>query len=176
MKLIVAFCKNRGIGFKNTLPWKLKSDMERFQKLTIGKGNNAVIMGRNTWDSLPDKFKPLPKRTNIILSNQYFPSSQVFSCLEDAKIFCDKKKFDDVWIIGGAMVYKEALDKNLVDWIYTTNIDKDYTCDTFFSKIPSNFITRNVGIWGCENNIFYKYETFSTQVIGGAKFIQTTKV
>jgi len=156
MKLIVAFCKNRGIGFKNTLPWKLKSDMERFQKLTIGKGNNAVIMGRNTC--------------------QYFPSSQVFSCLEDAKIFCDKKKFDDVWIIGGAMVYKEALDKNLVDWIYTTNIDKDYTCDTFFPKIPSNFITRNVGIWSCENNIFYKYETFSTQVIGGAKFIQTTKV
>jgi len=48
MKLIVAFCKNRGIGFKNTLPWKLKSDMERFQKLTIGKGNNAVIIGRKT--------------------------------------------------------------------------------------------------------------------------------
>ena len=70
MNLIVAYCKNRGIGFKNTLPWKLSLDMNRFKKLTIGNKNNAVIMGRNTWESLPLKYKPLPKRTNIILTTK----------------------------------------------------------------------------------------------------------
>ena len=71
MNLIVAYCRNRGIGFKNKLPWKLSSDMNRFKNLTIGDGNNAVIMGRNTWESLPQKFKPLPKRSNIVLSTKY---------------------------------------------------------------------------------------------------------
>ena len=70
MNLIVAHCKNRGIGFKNQLPWKLTLDMHRFKKLTIGNKNNAVIMGRNTWESLPLKFRPLPKRTNIILTTK----------------------------------------------------------------------------------------------------------
>ncbi len=68
MNLIVGFCKNRGIGLKNALPWHLKKDLVRFKKLTIGDGDNAVIMGRNTWNSLPKKWKPLPKRTNIVLT------------------------------------------------------------------------------------------------------------
>ena len=118
-------------------------------------------MGKNTWESLPDKFKPLPKRTNIILSRQYFPSSQVFSCLEDAKLFCDKKNFDDVWIIGGEQLYKYALDNDYVDWIYTTNINEYYTCDTFFPDIPSNFIQRYTSEEDIENNIAFKFEIFS---------------
>ena len=66
VKLIVAYCKNRGIGFQNQLPWRLSADLKRFKELTIGNGNNAVIMGRNTWASLPSEYKPLPKRENIV--------------------------------------------------------------------------------------------------------------
>ena len=71
MNLIVAYCRNRGIGFQNKLPWKLSQDMNRFKNLTIGNGNNAVVMGKNTWESLPQKYKPLPKRANIVLSTKY---------------------------------------------------------------------------------------------------------
>ena len=68
MKLIVGFCRNRGIGYQNMLPWHLSEDLKRCKKLTIGTGNNAVIMGRNTWESLPKKYRPLPKRTNVVLT------------------------------------------------------------------------------------------------------------
>ena len=70
MNLIVARCRNRGIGFKNKLPWELSADLERFKQLTIGDGTNAVIMGRNTWGSLPSGYKPLPKRENIVLTTE----------------------------------------------------------------------------------------------------------
>lgn len=161
MKLIVVFCKNRGIGFQNSLPWILKSDLKRFQHLTMGNGNNAIIMGRNTWDSLPDKYKPLPKRTNIVLSSQYFPSSQVFSSLEDAKLFCDEKKFDDIWIIGGEKLYNYALDKQYITDIYTTEINKNYVCDAFFPPIPTDFIHTSTHSNLKENDMTFKFETFS---------------
>ena len=67
MNIIAAICKNGGIGYKNKLPWKLKNELQYFQKLTIGNGNNAVVMGKNTWLSI--KHRPLKDRDNIIISN-----------------------------------------------------------------------------------------------------------
>ena len=69
LNIIVAYCKNRGIGAGNKLPWRLKQDMLLFKKLTVGKGNNAVIMGKNTWLSLP---KALPERSNFVISESIF--------------------------------------------------------------------------------------------------------
>ena len=76
VKLIVAMCKNNGIGFNNKIPWRISEDMSYFSKKTSGDyvgvnetiKKNAVIMGRNTWDSLPKKYKPLPIRFNIVLT------------------------------------------------------------------------------------------------------------
>ena len=78
VKLIVAMCKNNGIGIENKIPWRISEDMNYFSKKTSGiygtlTSNeriikNAVVMGRNTWESLPKKYKPLPNRVNIILS------------------------------------------------------------------------------------------------------------
>lgn len=169
MKLIVAFCKTRGIGFQNTLPWKLKKDLLNFQNLTIGNGNNAVIMGKNTWESLPDKFKPLPKRTNIILTtkadytlNTINPNlPKFFPSFKKAEQYCSLAKIDNIWIIGGEQLYKEALDNDYVDWIYTTNINEYYTCDTFFPDIPPNFIQRYTSEEYIENNITFKFKIFS---------------
>ena len=64
--MIVALCNHGGIGKNNQLPWHFKKDMQYFSKLTRGNGNNAIVMGKNTWNSLP--INPLPKRENIILS------------------------------------------------------------------------------------------------------------
>ena len=85
LNLIVAHCRHRGIGFKNTLPWFIKSDLKRFKHLTIGNGNNAVIMGRKTWESLPVKHQPLSNRTNVIISNTIY-------CKFNSKRIYNKKK------------------------------------------------------------------------------------
>ena len=66
--LIVAADLDGGIGKENKLPWRLSADMNFFKNVTIGNGNNAVIMGRKTWDSIPPKFRPLPKRVNIVIT------------------------------------------------------------------------------------------------------------
>ena len=65
--IIVAYCNNNGIGKNNTLPWNIPSDLKKFKNLTIGKGNNCIIMGKKTWLSLNEK--PLPGRDNLILSS-----------------------------------------------------------------------------------------------------------
>lgn len=168
MNLIVAYCKNRGIGLKNNLPWKLSLDMNRFKKLTIGNKNNAVIMGRNTWESLPSKYKPLPKRTNIILttkadyrSNTIDPNvPKFFSSFKSAEHYCSLAQIDNIWVIGGEMIYSEALQYEHLQRIYVTHIDKDYECDTFFPEIPDDFELELETQWFSENDIKFKYETY----------------
>jgi dihydrofolate reductase len=140
MKLIVAMCKKtRGIGFRNLLPFNLVADMKRFKKLTVGKGNNAIIMGRNTWLSLPKK--PLPNRTNIIISNN-LNSSNAIIYNDPMRILKDNNKYDDIWIIGGEQLYNFYLKNNLVNDIYLTEIiktNKKIDYDTFFPSISENF-------------------------------------
>ena len=89
MNLIVAFSKNMGIGYKNKIPWFLKNDLKYFKKLTIGNNNNAVVMGRKTWESLP--VNKLPKRDNLILSKT-IKGDNIFSNINDLNIYCKKKK------------------------------------------------------------------------------------
>jgi dihydrofolate reductase len=168
MKLIVAFCKNRGIGIKNKLPWKLSGDMDMFKQLTIGKGNNAVIMGRNTWLSLPVKNRPLPKRQNIVLTSKTSFGATTKSeknpislpSLMDAKKYCKYNNFDNVWIIGGSQVYKESLDGKLIDIIHATEIDKEYECDTFFSEIKDDFVLKQVSSVYFEDDVIYNYKIY----------------
>ena len=91
MKLIVAMCKKtRGIGYKNRLPFNLTDDMKRFQELTTGNGNNAIIMGRKTWLSLPKS--PLPNRSNIVISSN-LNSSKSIIYKDPMSVLKDKWKF-----------------------------------------------------------------------------------
>lgn len=143
--IIVAQCRKNGIGFNNNLPWQIRSDLQKFYKLTKGNGNNAIIMGRNTWDSLNNK--SLKLRDNLILSttlnfttttdNNYL--TKTFNNIDTIIEFCENKNYDNVWIIGGEKIYKSFLDcENIIDNIYITLIDKDYQCDTFFPEIDKN--------------------------------------
>ena len=136
MKLIVAFSKNLGIGYKNKIPWNLKNDLKYFKKLTIGKGNNAVVMGKNTWKSLP--IKSLPKRENLILSKKE-KGENIFSNVDCLEKYCKEKQFDDIWVIGGEKIYKEFINNNKVKYIYTTEIDEEFKCDTFFPKLNDEY-------------------------------------
>ncbi|WP_405372479.1 dihydrofolate reductase [Phocaeicola sp.] len=130
LSIIVAVNKNRGIGFENKLLYWLPNDLKRFKALTTG---HTIIMGRKTFESLPKG--ALPNRRNIVLSRNQsavFEGAEHFSSLEEALKHCTKE--EEVFIIGGASLYAEALP--LADTLYLTEInDSEKPADAFFPVI-----------------------------------------
>ena len=165
MNIVVAACKNGGIGFKNRLPWKLSKEMKYFKELTIGEKNNAVVMGRKTWLSIPNKNRPLPKRENIVLTSRTVQTRpwvdgevSFINSLDSINYLYGPYTFDNIWIIGGEKVYTEALKSNIVDSIFYTEIQNEFECDTFFHGIPNNFINiyESDSIYDCGEQIKFK--------------------
>ena len=141
---IVSISKNKGIGINNKLPWKLNNDMSRFKILTVGNNNNSIIMGYNTWISID---KILTNRHIYILSttfkidevhNNYEVKS--FDDINTLISYISLKNYTTNWVIGGSQIYKLFFDKNLINNIYITLIDKDINCDSFLPPIPKYFI------------------------------------
>lgn len=129
ISIIVAIAENRAIGFENKLLYWLPNDLKRFKSLTTG---HTIIMGRKTFESLPKG--ALPNRRNIVLSRQdiKFPGAERFSSLEAALAQCQAD--EEVFIIGGASVYHEALP--LADKLCITHIeDTPAEADAFFPEI-----------------------------------------
>lgn len=116
-KIIVATDNNGLIGQGNQMPWHLPADFAYFKEKTTG---SVVIMGSNTFFSLG---KPLPNRKNIIISSRdlKIDGVEIFKSLEEALDF-----YPNCFIIGGAKIYKYAMDNNLVDEIYLTKIDYSF--------------------------------------------------
>ena len=165
MNIVVAACKNRGIGFKNKLTWKLSKEMKYFKELTIGEKNNAVLMGRKTWLSIPEKNRPMPKRENIVLTSRtvqtrpWIDGDVSFTNSLDSIYFTyGPYTFDHIWVIGGESVYKDVLKNKMIDSIFYTEIQGDYECDTFFPEIPNNFtnIYESDPIYDCKEIIKFK--------------------
>lgn len=166
MNIIVAVCKNRGIGINGMLPWSLKEDMRFFKNKTIGNGNNAVIMGRKTCDSIPCV---LPKRKNYVVSstksNKYKDGGFiVYSDIIQANydIVTNQSRYDDIWVIGGEQLYKWYISNNLIKDVYVTNILEDYTCNSFFPMLPPTYKKIHTGdvIMSKENKIPYNIEIY----------------
>lgn len=135
--LIVAMCEGRGIGYKGQMSWYSKPDLIHFSKLTRGKGKNAVIMGSTTWKSLPKQMLPL--RDNLIVSSTLEIDTiindkciKTFENIDSVIKFCNLMNYDEVWIIGGESIYKQFLDKKIINKCIVSTIDKYYECDTFF--------------------------------------------
>ena len=109
LNLILARASNGVIGNRGALPWHLPEDLAHFKRKTLGR---PVIMGRKTWDSLPARFRPLPGRTNVVLTRQ--PEWQAAGALRAASLagamaLCEAQAADEAWIIGGADLYAQAL-------------------------------------------------------------------
>ncbi len=101
---------------------------------------NAVIMGRNTWFSIPEKYRPLPNRVNCVISRTLtqVPSAAhfLFSSLPDSMASLSlMDDIDKIFVIGGASLYTEALTMNECDKIYVTHIDEHFECDTFMPQV-----------------------------------------
>ena len=139
VSLIVAVSENGVIGKGNNLPWHLPKDMQFFKNKTTG---HHVIMGRKNHESIPHKFRPLPNRTNIVITrNKKYVGEGciIVNSLEEALKISKDNQEKETFIIGGGEIYKIALEKKLVDRIYLTRIYHCFNGDTFFPKIDSNW-------------------------------------
>ena len=137
MNLIVAVGKNNEIGKHNDLLWHLPNDMKFFKETTQ---NAVVLMGRKNWLSIPEKFRPLPNRLNIVLSkdkNFNAKGATVFSDFDAACQFANSQE-QPFFIIGGAQIYKLALNAKDLNTMYITHVDESFDADTFFPKINAS--------------------------------------
>ena len=136
ISLIYARAANGVIGKDNAKPWHLPEDLAHFKRLTQGW---PVIMGRKTWDSLPARFRPLPGRTNVVITRQTGWSeagAQPACSLADALAQCSQS--GQVWIMGGAQIYAQA--EPLADCIEVTEIAEDFEGDAFAPALGSRWI------------------------------------
>jgi dihydrofolate reductase len=154
IKIVTAMDEEGGIGKAGGIPWHSKRDFRWFRLLTStkdDKGNqSAVIMGKTTWKSLG--YKPLPNRINIVLTHDPqvpMEGAYGFDSLPKALDFA-KGKTESVFVIGGAKVYREALEMDIVDELFITRIQGRFECDT---KFPMEFL---VAEKYKERMLFYK--------------------
>jgi dihydrofolate reductase len=134
--LVWAQAANGVIGRDGSLPWHLPEDLKHFRTVTAGA---AVLMGRRTWESLPPRFRPLPGRRNLVLSSTPQEGVETFAELRSALAAVS----GDVWVIGGAAVYRAALP--FADRIVVTELRESFDGDTHAPEIgrPAD----SVGEW-----------------------------
>lgn len=155
--IVVAIAENNAIGKDNQLLWHLPADLKHFKQITTG---HTIIMGRKTYDSIG---KPLPNRRNIVISRAtglQIPGVEVTGSVADALALCSNEA--EVFIIGGAEIYKSTLD--ITDRIYLTKVHQHYEADAFFPEI-------NTGQWSEsdvenhlpdeKNKVAYTFSTLS---------------
>ncbi len=152
LALIVAYTKNRVIGNKGCIPWKIKGEQKRFRELTTG---NVVIMGRRSYEEIG---RPLPNRTTIVISN-----TKNFDCENcmTAKSLAEALELAgdrNIYISGGARLYEEAL--NLVEKMYITEIDAEIEGDTHFPVFDEALYEKEVNE-RFEGEIPYTYVTYT---------------
>ena len=148
-KIIVAIDDKNGIGRNNTLPWSIPEDLKHFAKKTKGKGKNAIIMGRNTYQSIG---QVLSGRVNYVLSKTLKESDEntpettndkknylhVYDNFKNLLSELFKKSYDEVWVIGGSQIYTLFLQAELVSELHITRVPGDHNCDAFFPDIKDN--------------------------------------
>ena len=156
LTIIAAVSINNVIGNNNKLIWKLSNDLKRFKNLTT---NHSVIMGRKTFESLPN---PLPGRDNIVITrdtNYSKPNIQVCSSIEDA---INLTKTDtQPFIIGGGEIYTQTI--NIVDRIELTRVHEEFDGDAYFPEIPLDIfelINEENYNSDLENEFDYSYLTY----------------
>lgn len=132
ISLIAALTENRVIGKNNDLPWHLPDDMKYFMQTTKG---HYVIMGRKNWESIPEKFRPLPNRTNLVVTRQadfHAPGATVVHSLAEALDLARAAGQTETFVIGGAEIYRLALP--FANRLYLTEIKTQLAGDTYFPE------------------------------------------
>jgi len=155
MKLVVATDLNNAIGYKGQLPWSFAADMQHFKSQTTQDSKSIVIMGRKTYFSIPEKYRPLEDRLNIVISTQDLRSQDfihtseyagdnlqkplfVNSFFELTEFLADHADYN-VYCIGGATLYNLCLEKKLVTQIILSRIHGTFEADTYLKDFLTDF-------------------------------------
>lgn len=150
---IVAMAENRVIGNNNQLPWRLPADLKHFKAITTG---HPILMGRKTYESIG---KPLPNRLNIILTHQ--ASFQATGCLiatslDDVISYVQKENIQEIFIIGGAEIYRQFLPR--VERLYLTIVHHSFDGDAYFPQLDMNeWIQKSCETHGADQDNPYAY-------------------
>ncbi|MFC1747832.1 dihydrofolate reductase [Pseudomonadota bacterium] len=165
--IIAAADKKLGIGKDNQLPWRLKGDLKYFSETTTDAPEgmtNAVVMGSKTWDSLPEKHRPLKDRINMVLSRRDLdlPGGVILAkSLKDAFEKLDElEDLNEVFVIGGASVYRQAIEHEDAEKVYLTEVDSEFDCDAFFPEIPEDFKVESRSDVQEEDEISYRFAVY----------------
>jgi dihydrofolate reductase len=166
ISIIVAVSENNIIGKDNTLIWHLPADMKYFKEKTTG---HCIITGRKNYESIPEKFRPLPNRTNFVVTRQkeyLAPGAIICSSVELALEKAKTLNEQEVFIIGGAEIYKQSID--LADKLYVTKIHQTFEGDVSFPEIDFNvWKETKTSFFNADDKnkyeyTFYEYEKVTT--------------
>ncbi len=181
---IIAACdKNRGIGKNNDLPWRLRKDLAHFQEVTLRTQDpskqNVIMMGLNTWISLPENRRPLDGRLNVVLSRDVekytYEESEIEAMFEDGKqkepvVFSsldsafdwigERDDIENVFIIGGGSLYAFTINHPECEKVYLTEIEQEFDCDVFFPEIPEGFEEIERSDMVEEDGVTYTFATY----------------
>ncbi|MES2363392.1 MAG: dihydrofolate reductase [Pseudomonadota bacterium] len=159
VNMIFARAANGVIGKDNALPWHLPEDMAHFKRLTQGW---PVVMGRKTWDSLPPRFRPLPGRTNIVVTRQQgwtAPGAKIATSVTDALRLGEDS--EQVWVIGGAQIYAHA--EPLAQRIEVTEIAQDFEGDAFAPVLGTQWVETARESHISTNGLKFSFITYNKQ-------------
>jgi len=184
LSVIVATTPKGGIGKDGGLPWKLPEDMAHFKRVTLAQAagsdkQNAVIMGRKTWESIPEKFRPLSARLNVVLTraadaadfvSPYPPEVLVASSVAKAvELLAGRSDLAELFVIGGQAAYKEAVEMPSCARIFLTRVAKDMECDAFFPAFDQDsFKPAHVSATSSKGDISYDFVVYERQQAGEA--------
>ena len=155
ISIIVAASLNNVIGKDNTLIWHLPADMKYFKEKTSG---HCIITGRKNYESIPEKYRPLPNRTNIVITRQkdyQAPGAIVVSSLKEAIEKAKEIEKETIFIIGGGEIFTQSLD--IADTIFLTRIHENFEGDVFFPELNLNQ-WKEVYKSDCESDEKNKYD------------------
>ena len=158
VSLIVAVSENNVIGKDNDLIWNFPNDIKYFKNTTKG---HFVIMGRKNFESIPHKYRPLPNRTNVVVTRQnkyHAEGCIVVHSIEDAIKKAKKAADTEPFIIGGGEIYQLALKSQLIDRIYLTRIHHHYDGDTFFPTLEKDWRLVNSKKHSADDKHIYDYD------------------
>jgi dihydrofolate reductase len=156
LHLIFARAANGAIGKNGTMPWHLPEDLTHFKRTTLGA---PVIMGRKTWESLPPRFRPLPGRTNVVVTRQrdwQAEGTRVAHALDEALQLCGDAP--DAWIIGGAEIYAQALP--LASTAVVTEIEAEFEGDAFAPVFGPGWLEQSRERHVAASGLAYSFVTY----------------
>jgi dihydrofolate reductase len=156
--IIAAVSANGVYGVDGGIPWRSKIDMEFFKEMTTG---HTVVMGRKTWESLPDRFRPLPNRENFVITRQPgfpFLGAKAVTSIEEA---IDKATSEKVFFIGGAVVWFSAM---------------EYAHDVYVTVIDKEYVAESAGVSLVASDLLFLSERWPAFVLGSEPTIRTENI